>query len=103
MAEVLALLFCASIGFAIAGTVVSFYQLVTAEPADFLNARSGVLSGIIAVLLIMIGGPVIVIRKIIEGLRASRVAPPVAALGVLVASAWSVLAGMFFLSLLITA
>ena len=36
--------FCAAMGFVVAGTVASFYKLVTSEPADFSIARRGLLT-----------------------------------------------------------
>jgi hypothetical protein len=98
-----AFLFCAAIGFAMAGAVASFYQLVTAEPADFLVARRGVTGNLTAILLTMFGGPFIVTRKIVGGVRAGQLALLPAAVGLFVVGLWSVCAGIFFLGLLITA
>ncbi|HEX2257904.1 MAG TPA: hypothetical protein VHG92_14630 [Afifellaceae bacterium] len=103
MADMLAFLFCAAIGFAIAGAVTSLYQLVTAEPADFTAPRAGLFGTLIAVLLTMFGGPLIVTRKILAGLRAGRLTFVPAACGVAVVGMWSVCAGLFFLSLLVAA
>lgn len=103
VAELLAFVFCAAVGFAMAGTVTSLYQLVTAQPAEFLTARSSVAGNVVAVLLTMFGGPAIVTRLIVAGLRDGRVTLVPAALGLAVAAMWSVLAGVFFLGLLITA
>lgn len=103
MLDVLLLLFCAATGFAMAGTITSFYQLVTAEPADFLAGRESVAGNLVAVLLAMFGGPFIVTRKIMAGLRAGSVTLLPAAFGLVVAGMWSVCAGLFFLHLLIVA
>jgi hypothetical protein len=103
MTELLVFFFCAAIGFAIAGTAASFYQLVTAKPADFLVAHSGVTGNLVVVLLTMFGGPFIVTRKILDGMRAGQLTPLPAALGLLVVGLWSVCAGLFFLGLLVTA
>jgi hypothetical protein len=103
LVELLAFLFCAAIGFAMAGTVTSFYQLITAEPADFLTARPGIVGNVAAVLLTMFGGPLIVSRKIVAGLREGRLTLLPAAFGVAVVGMWSVCAGLVFLSLLIAA
>ena len=103
MAEFLAFSFCAAIGFAMAGTVSSFYQLVTAQPADFLVTRSTVAGNVIAVLLTMFGGPFIVTRKIFDGVRGRTLAALPAALGLVVVGMWSVFAGILFLGLFIPA
>lgn len=103
MADLLGFLFSAAIGFAMAGTVTSFYQLVTAEPAEFLTARGGVIGNLVAVLLTMFGGPAIVARKIVAGLRDGRLTMVPAACGLAVAGMWSVCAGIFFLGLLVAA
>ena len=99
----LVLFFCAATGFAMAGTITSFYQLVTAQPADFLTARETVAGNMVAVLLTMFGGPLIVTRKVMAGLRAGRVTLLPAAFGLVVAGMWSICAGIFFLHLLIAA
>jgi hypothetical protein len=103
MADLLVFLFCAAIGFAMAGTTASLYQLVTAKPADFLVAHSGITGNLAIVLLTMFGGPFIVMRKIMDGMRAGQLTPLPAALGLLVVGVWSVCAGLFFLGLLVTA
>lgn len=102
-ADILVLLFCAATGFAMAGTVASFYQLVTAKPADFLVAAGSVSGNMVAVLLTMFGGPFIITRKIIGGMRARQLALLPAVLGLAVVGLWSVCAGIFFLGLLISA
>lgn len=103
MAELMAVLFCAATGFAMAGTIASFYQLVTAKPADFLLASSGITGNLIAVLLTMFGGPLIIARKIVAGVHARQLTLLPAALGLVVVGMWSVLAGILFLGLLIAA
>lgn len=103
MAELVAFLFCAATGFAVAGAIASFYQLVTAKPADFLVAGGTIIGNVTAVLLTMFGGPFIVTRKIVDGVRAGQLSPLPAALGLLVVGTWSVCAGLFFLGLLVAA
>lgn len=95
--------FCAATGFVVAGTVSSFYQWVTSEQADFAIARSGMIGVVIAVLLSMFGGPFIVVQKVFAGLRANELHAVPALFGVAVAGIWSVCAGIFFVSLLLTA
>jgi cytochrome bd-type quinol oxidase subunit 2 len=98
MGELLALLFCATIGFVLAGVVASFYQLLTSEPADFFMPRATVSGNVVAVLLTMFGGPLFVMRRVVEGLRRRDINVLPAAAGVLFAGMWSVVAGIVFLS-----
>ncbi|SEQ10698.1 hypothetical protein SAMN05216548_102409 [Faunimonas pinastri] len=101
MAQFEAFVFCAAIGFAMAGVVASFYELLTRRPADFLLPNQTLATSGISILLSMFGGPVIVSRKILAGLRSREVRPQAAALGFLVSGMWSVCAGIFVLSLYI--
>ena len=102
-AQLLALLFCAATGFAMAGTVASLYQLVTAKPAEFIVAAGTVSGNVVAVLLTMFGGPFIITRKIIGGMRSRQLTLLPAVLGLVVVGMWSVCAGLFFLGLVISA
>ncbi len=103
VAELQALLFCAAIGFASAGTIASFYQWITSERADFTVGRPSAAGLAIVVLLSMFGGPFIVAQKVLAGLRSHELRAIPAAVGVVVAGMWSVCAGIFYLSLLIGA
>ena len=100
MGDLSAFVFCAAIGFATAATISSFYQLITSERAEFLSSRTGVLAVVVAILLSMFGGPFIVMRKVIAGLRSRELTALPAALGVIVAGMWSVCAGIFYISLI---
>jgi hypothetical protein len=51
----------------------------------------------------MFGGPFIVVQKVLAGLRSRELRALPAFLGVLVAGMWSVCAGIFYISLLISA
>lgn len=103
MSELGVFVFCAAMGFAVAGTVSSFYKWMTSETADFSIPRGGILGLAIAVFLSMFGGPFIVVQKVFEGLKARQLSAVPALFGVAVAGMWSVCAGIFFLSLLMTA
>ncbi len=103
MAEFQALLFCAAIGFASAGTIASFYQWITSERADFTMVRPSPTGFAILVVLSMFGGPFIVAQKVLAGLRTHELRAIPAAVGVVVSGMWSVCAGIFYLSLLIGA
>jgi hypothetical protein len=95
--------YCAAIGFASAATISSFYQWVTSKRADFHVAQTNLPGMVVAVLISMFGGPFIVVQKVVAGLRAQEIRAIPALLGVLVAGMWSVCAGIFYLSLLLSA
>jgi hypothetical protein len=65
--------------------------------------RPNVSSLIFAVLLSMFCGPFIVVRRVIEGLRARELTVLPALVGTVIAGMWSVCAGIFYVSLLIAA
>lgn len=103
MSEIGVFAYCAAMGFVTSATIASFYQLVTSERADFLLSRKGPLGIVLAVLISMFGGPFIVMRKVVTGVRSKEITALPAALGVIVAGMWSVCAGIFYVSLLMTA
>ena len=62
------------------------------------------LAGIaVSVLLSMFGGPFIVMQKVVAGLRKQEIHALLALFGTLIAGMWSVCAGLFYLSLLVSA
>jgi hypothetical protein len=95
--------YCAAMGFVTAATISSFYQWVTSERADFLLSRTSPIGIVVAVLISMFCGPFIVMRKVVSGLRSHEIRAVPAALGVIVAGMWSVCAGIFYVSLLMSA
>lgn len=103
MSELGVFFYCAAMGFVVSGTISSFYQWVTSERAEFTVARAGPAGIVLAVLLSMFAGPFIVVRKVVAGVRSQEIKALPAAIGVIVAGMWSVVAGVFFVSLLITA
>jgi hypothetical protein len=94
--------YCAAMGFVAAATIASFYQWVTSQRADFVIARQSPAAMALAVLISMFGGPFIVVQKVWAGLRSHELRVVPALLGVLVAGMWSVCAGIFYVSLLIS-
>ena len=103
MSELGVFLYCAAMGFVASATISSFYQWVTSERADFSIDRAGPAGIVVAVLLSMFAGPFIVVRKVVSGVRSQELKTLPAAFGVIVAGMWSVVAGIFFVSLLVTA
>ena len=103
MSELAALAYCAAVGFVAAAVIASLYQWITAERADFLVARVSVPGIIFSVLITMFAGPFIVARKILVGLRSKELSVLPAAIGAILAGMWSVCAGIFYVSLFVSA
>lgn len=100
--------YCAAMGFVAAATLAYFYQWVTyqwvtAERAELFTVRNSVPGFVFSILLSMFCGPFIVVRRVIAALRAREIAALPALLGVAVAGMWSVCAGIFYVSLMISA
>lgn len=102
MSELGVFVYCAAMGFVTAATIASFYQWVTAEHADFKFVRLGVFGLAAQVLISTFGGPFIVMRKVLTGVRAREISAVPAMLGVAVAAMWSVCAGIFYVGLLVS-
>ena len=90
-------------GFVVAATVSSLYQWVTSERAELFAIRPNALGLIFAVLLSMFCGPFLVVRRIVEGLKAHELKLLPALAGTVIAGMWSVCAGIFYVSLLVAA
>ena len=101
MSEIQVLAFCAAFGFASAGTISSFYQLVTSERADFCFPGKSFSAAAVTIFINMFAGPFIVMRTVLAGLRSREIRALPALFGVAVAAMWSSLAGVFYLSLLL--
>jgi hypothetical protein len=95
--------YCAAMGFVTSATLCSFYQLVTSERADFSMARNGPSGLVFVVLMSMFAGPFMVVQKVISGLRSREISPLLAGTGAVLAGMWSVCAGLFYVSLLVSA
>lgn len=95
--------YCAAIGFAVAATLAFLYQWVTSERAELFALRPSPVSLAFAVLLSMFCGPFLVVRRVVDGLRAREMTILPAVLATVLAGMWSVCAGIFYVSLLIAA
>ncbi len=102
MSEFSLFAFCAAMGFVTAGTISSFYRLVTSERADFSVERKGIPGVILSIVISMFAGPFIVVEKVIAGVRAQQIRALPAAFAVLLSGMWSVCAGVFYISLLVS-
>jgi hypothetical protein len=95
--------YCAAVGFVVAAVISTFYQWVTSESADFSISKAGVGGVVFCVLLTMFGGPFIVARKVVAGLRKREIGTLAAFVASLIVGMWSVCAGVFYVSLLVSA
>lgn len=96
-------LYCAAMGFVIAGTVSTFYQWITSERAQFLSGRQTILGLIGGIAVTMFGGPFIIARFVLAGLRSRELQPGLALAAAAVGAMWSLFAGIFFVGLLVAA
>lgn len=103
MSNLVVFAYCAAIGFAFAATLASFYQWVTSERAELFAMRPNPWSLFVAVLLSMFCGPFLVVRRVLEGLKARELKVLPALVGTVIAGMWSVCAGIFYVSLMIAA
>ena len=101
MSVYLVYLFCAAVGFAAAGAITFFYQLVTSETADFATEWRGWWAALIAVLLSMFGGPFILARKVYTGIRLGEMGALPAIMFVGLCIMWSVCAGIVYIDFVI--
>jgi hypothetical protein len=90
-------------GFVVAAVISTFYQWVTSENADFSIGKPSVPGIVFSVLLTMFGGPFIVARKVIAGLRTRQIGTLAAIVAAIIVGMWSVCAGLFYVSLLVSA
>ncbi len=103
MTELGVFAYCAAIGFVAAAVITTFYQWVTSEKAELFALKPTVPGMVLAVLLGMFCGPFIVVRRVVSGLRAREIKALPALVGVVIAGMWSVCAGIFYVSLMISA
>ncbi len=103
MSELGVFVYCAAIGFAAAATLASFYQWVTSEQAELFAVKRTVPGVAFAVLFSMFCGPFLVMRRVVSALRAREIAALPALIGVVIAGMWSVCAGIFYVSILVSA
>lgn len=98
MSQGLILAFCTMMGFALAGAVSSLYQLVTSRTVEFQAFRQTAAGTAAALLISMFGGPFIVVRNILVGVRKRELGPVPVLVGLTISGIWSACAGVFFLS-----
>ena len=97
MPSYLVYLFCAAVGFTASGAIACFYQMVTAQRADFATEWDGLWAAVIAVLLSMFGGPFILARKVYVGIRLGEMGALPAIAFVVLCLMWSTCAGVIYI------
>lgn len=101
MQSYIVVLFCAAFGFAVAGAISCFYQLVTSERAEFATEWRGWPAALIAVVLSMFGGPFILARKVYIGIRLGEMGALPAIMFLGLCAMWSVCAGILYIDIAI--
>ena len=95
-----AYLYMMAVGFAAAGLLASFVQLVSGKPLSFtVEANSG-LASLGGVILRAVAGPIILIRNAWHMTRLRTQSPAWFGLSAAIAAGWSLLSGTFFLSVI---
>jgi hypothetical protein len=95
--------YCAAIGFAMAATIATLYQWITSERPELFAMRPSALGLFLAIMLSMFCGPFLVVRRVLDGLRARELKVLPALVGTVIAGMWSVCAGIFYVSLFVAA
>ena len=95
--------YCAAMGFAASATIATLYQWITSERAELFAARANMWGLVLAVLVGMFAGPFILVQKVWGGLKSRELQALPALGGVILAGMWSVCAGIFYVSLLVSA
>jgi hypothetical protein len=90
-------------GFVVAAVISTFYQWVTSENADFSIGKPSIPGVAFSVLLTMFGGPFIIARKVVAGLRTRQIGTLAAVAATIIVGIWSICAGLFYVSLLVSA
>src|SRR6478736_6627563 len=96
--EALNTFFSISIGFALAGALVSGYQAVAQRPAGFGLLQEGVApSTFAAVPFLVFAAPFIIMRNTLRGMRVESRRFVFVMMATLIAGFWSMMSGTFFL------
>ena len=96
--EALNTFFSISIGFALAGALVSGYQAVAQRPAGFGLLQEGVApSTFAAVPFLVFAAPFIIMRNTLRGMRVESRRVEFVMMATLIAGFWSMMSGTFFL------
>lgn len=95
--EIYSVLFAVAIGFTAGGLIGSLHQLITSRPASFRAVGGGFASGAWAVLVIVFGGPMILMRNAIRGRLIEGRPVPWLAATTAIATGWSFVSGVVLL------
>ena len=87
-----------SIGFAVAGSLATGYQLVTERPLSFRLLNEGArLVTLLAIPVLTFAAPFVIMRNILRGRRIERRRFEFVMLATALAGFWSLMSGTFFL------
>lgn len=101
MHDLAILLYVVAVGFVAAGILSSFVQLVTGQPLRFGIEGRTLLASIGGVCLRVFAGPVILMGNALRAAKVKAHPPGWLWLSGLIASAWSLLLGLFVLDLVL--
>lgn len=101
MTDIAVFCFAAAFGFAVSGVLSSAYAIVARRDVDFAALQPTLAGNLLAVAVVMFTGPSIVAGKVIAGLRSERFGVPLALLGTALALLWSLIAGLFYLNIVV--
>jgi len=93
-------LFIAAVGFVSAGTLASFAQLVSGQPARFNLMPNSFAAALGGVLFSLVAGPAIVMRNAWHGLRKKDRPAFWFGLSALIAGLWSLFSGCLLLAVI---
>jgi len=86
--------FALALGFAVAGSVTSLYQLLTRRPASFRLLRRGPRpSTFAAIPMLALAAPFIIMRNTVRGSRVARPGFTTVLFATIVAGCWSLMSG----------
>lgn len=97
MSEFMLLVYLTCVGFASAGVLGSFYQLVTNEPPRFAFDQVGVFAAFSSGVVMILAGPFILMRNAIRGRIIEGRALGWLAVSCCFAAIWSCVSGLFLL------
>lgn len=97
-----AYLYIAAVGFVMAGILSSFMQLISGKPPRFNLAPDSFAASCASVMVGLVAGPAILMRNAWRGLRIEARPPYWFGLSLMIAGVWSMVSGLFLLSLLLS-
>ena len=97
MQEIGSVLFAVAVGYTAGGLIGSLHQAITRRPASFANLGEGTAERLWSALVIVLGGPVILMRNALRGRLIERRPAPWLAASTALATGWSFASGVVLL------